>query len=85
MPDKFKDAINLPIAIPAWGLVTLILGGCFTAGVTLQKLDQVIETSKKIDVIQEKQIGALATVQNHTYQISNHESRILDLERGRKP
>lgn len=83
MPDKFKDTVNLPIAIPAWGLVTIIIGGVFTAGVTFQKLDQVIETSKKIDILQEKQINGLATLSNVQSVVQNHEARIIDLERGR--
>ena len=83
MSDKFRDTLNLPIAIPAWGLVTLLLGGVFTAGVTFQKLDQVIETAKKIDTIQERQINALATQRGHDAMLQNHEQRISNLERER--
>lgn len=77
MPDRFKDTINLPIAIPAWGLITLLLGGVFTAGVTFQKLDQVIEQSKKIDGIQERQINAIA-------RLVSLEKRVDELERRAK-
>lgn len=84
MPDKFKDTLNLPIAIPAWGLICMIIGGVFTAGVTFQKLDQVIESSKKIDLIQERQIGGLAAIANLQQQMQAHENRIGQLERERK-
>jgi hypothetical protein len=77
MPDKFRDTINLPIAIPVWGLVTLLGVGVFTAGVTFQKLDQVIESSKKIDLIQERQINALA-------RLSGLELRVYELEKRQK-
>jgi uncharacterized membrane protein YedE/YeeE len=82
MTPKFKDTINLPIAIPAWGLITMILGGVFTAGVTFQKLDQVIETSKKVDAIQERQIGGLAAIANLREVTQSHEARISNLERA---
>jgi hypothetical protein len=82
MPDKFKDTLNLPIAIPAWGLVVMLIGGVFTAGVTFQKLDQVIETTKKIDVIQERQINGLATLRAHDAQLLNHDARITNLEQA---
>lgn len=83
MAEKFRDTINLPIAIPAWGLITILIGAIFTAGVTFQKLDQVIEHSKKIDVIQERQITNVAAIANMQQQLQNHESRITDVERGR--
>lgn len=83
MPDKFKDTINLPIAIPAWGLVTILVGAVFTAGVTFQKLDQVIETTKKVDQIQERQINALAAIANLQQQTQGHEVRIASLEKFR--
>jgi hypothetical protein len=82
MPDSFKDSLNLPIAIPAWGLVLLLFGGVFTAGVTFQKLDQVIETTKKIDIIQERQINGLATLKTHDAQLQNHDARITILEQS---
>lgn len=83
MPDKFRDTVNLPIAIPAWGIVTLIISAVFTAGVTFQKLDQVIERSKKIDQIQERQIANIAAIANMQQQVANHESRISAIERAK--
>lgn len=77
MQEQFRDSINLPIAIPAWGLITLLFGGVFTAGVTFQKLDQVIEQSKKIDGIQERQANSIA-------RLSSLEMRVTELERKGK-
>lgn len=77
MTTAFKDTINIPIAIPAWGLISMILGGVFTAGVTFQKLDQVIETTRKIDGIQERQIAGLQ-------RLSNLERRVDEIERRAK-
>lgn len=83
MPEKFRDSLNIPIAIPVWGLVCMIIGGVFTAGTTFQKLDQVIESAKKIDAIQERQINALATIRTHEATLTNHELRISSLERAK--
>lgn len=85
MPEKYRDSINLPIAIPAWGLVVLLCSAIFTAGVTFNKLDTLIENSKStaatIATIQEQRRADYATVNTLQVQYQNHESRLSNLER----
>jgi hypothetical protein len=85
MPEKFKGTLNVPIAIPVWGLVTLLLGAVFTAGVTFQKLDALIAESKatneRVATMWDRQIGGLAQLQNHEVRLSTVESRLGQLER----
>lgn len=86
MPEKFKDSINLPVAIPVWGLVTVIAGGVFYAGATLNKLNTLLEnygkTEQKVASIQERQIGEMAAIGNLQTQVQNHEMRIATTERN---
>lgn len=96
MPEKFKDTINLPIAIPAWGLITALstiaVGGAYYGGGMVTKLDQLIELGREtkqiqgaqqqqIDRINERQIGGLATQANHDQLLRSLDARVSQLER----
>lgn len=80
MPEKFKSSFTLPVAIPIWWLVTAIIGMVFTTGVTMQKLNYVIEVTSKIDGIQERQIDAIAINRAQDEMLRNHEARLSNLE-----
>jgi hypothetical protein len=83
--QRFSDTINVPIAIPAWGLLTLIAAAVFTAGVMFNKMDALIETSRKsedkIAGITEKQILSLAAITSLQQNFQNLEARMSSLER----
>lgn len=85
MPERFKNSINLPIAIPAWGLVTILAGAVFTAGTMVTKMDTLIETvrdgKEQLASVKEKQIGGLAAIGNLQQQQQNHETRLTNVER----
>lgn len=76
MPERFKNSINLPIAIPAWGLITLLAGAIFTAGTMVNKMDSLIDTvrdsKEQLATVKEKQIGGLAAIANLQQQQQNH-------------
>jgi len=80
MPDKFKDTINVPIAIPAWGLLTMLAFGIFTAGMFNQKLNQLIEQAPLVSMIREKQIGGLAAIETLRDGQNRLEARVTNLE-----
>jgi hypothetical protein len=82
MPEKIKETISMPVVVPVWSLLTFLAGGLFTAGVMVTKLEQVVEASKKIDTIQERQAANTASITNHAMQLQNHDTRIYALERG---
>jgi hypothetical protein len=85
VPQKFQDKLAVPIAIPVWSLVMMLVGGIFTAGVTFQKLDALIAESKatneRVSTMWDRQIGGLEKLQNHEVRISNVETRLGQLER----
>lgn len=80
-----RETINVPIAIPAWSLVTMVAGALFTAGTLYNQMATLIEASKKSDervtMIREKQINGLAAIDNLQRQEQNHEARISNVER----
>lgn len=93
MAHDFKDTINVPIAIPAWGAACLIAGALFTAGTLYQKMDALIEDSRASDarttLMHERQIIANAAIVALERQgaasesrMSNFDARLSNLERG---
>lgn len=90
--ERFKNTINVPIAIPAWGLITMVAGAIFTAGTMVTKMDTLIDTVKdskeQLAIVKEKQIGGLAAIASLQQQAAAHELRITNVERvvleGRK-
>jgi hypothetical protein len=86
MPEKFKQAFNVSVGIPAWSLVSFLVGGVFYAGATLNKLNTLLEnygkTELRVNVIAEKQIGEQAAIQTLQDMNRNHDSRITTLERA---
>lgn len=85
-PEGFKGTINVPIAIPAWGLLSLIATAVFTAGVIYTQLNSLIESNKKNDeritLIAERQTRGLAAIGYLEQQVSGFERRISTLERA---
>jgi Sec-independent protein translocase protein TatA len=79
MPERFQSNINLPIAIPAWGLITLIGTVIFGAGAMYNKLDQMATSLTESRQQLTSQMTAIATMQ---FQAQNHEARIANLERA---
>lgn len=83
---KTKDTINLPIAIPVWGLVLMIGTGVFTAGILYNQLATLIESSRKseerITFISNNQIGDHASIGNIQLQVQSHEARLTNVERA---
>lgn len=92
---KFKDSINVPIAIPAWGALVLIAGAIYTAGTMVNKMDTLIAGSQRADdaiaSIKEKQIIGAATVNSLSErttrleaQTAQQDGRISGIERERR-
>lgn len=96
MSERFKDSINLPIAIPAWGLitalVTVLVSSAYYGGGVVTKLDQLIELGREtkqqqaaqqqqIDRINERQIGGLATLAQHDQSLRAMDARVSQLEK----
>jgi hypothetical protein len=96
MPERFKDKINIPIAIPAWGLIStlvaVLVSGAYYGGGVVTKLDQLIDLGREtkqvqvaqqaqIDRINERQIGGLATQANHEQLLRSLDGRVSQLER----
>lgn len=81
-----KDAINLPISIPAWGLVIMIGTGVFTAGILYNQLNTLIENSRKSDeritAVSNSQIGDHTTLGNLQQLTQSHEQRLTNVERA---
>lgn len=91
--ERFRDTINVPIAIPAWGAVVMIAGALFTSGTLYQQMGTLIENSKRNDaqvsIIREKQIGGLAAVsalekksETSDQRMTNVEQRMTSVERA---
>lgn len=57
-----KDKLIVPIEIPVWAAICLIGSGLFTAGVLNNKMDMLVEQSKKIDLVYERQIANIQDV-----------------------
>ena len=85
-PERFRDTINVPIAIPAWGALCLIAGALFTAGTLYQQMGALIDNSRQSDarlsLIHERQIVANAAILSLEKQSQNFETRLWNAERG---
>lgn len=83
--DTFRDHINVPIQIPAWGLLTMLAGALFTSGTLYQQMSTLIETSQKNDqqvtMIRERQIVNIAAVQALQESLRAQDARISAIER----
>lgn len=86
MPEKFKDKINVPISIPTWQVVSILLIGFFSAGITIQKLNALLaafeKTEGRVDVIYERQLTGLATLNSHGIDITDLKGRMVQVERN---
>lgn len=91
--ERFRDTINVPIAIPAWGAIVMIAGALFTSGTLYQKMDALVETSRrsedKVAVVAERQVKGLAAIEvlqagmrDHDQRLVNDEQRLSNIERS---
>ena len=83
-PERFRDTINVPIAIPAWGAVVMIAGALFTSGTLYQQMGTLIENSQRNDaqvsIIREKQIGGLAAINSLEKKADSVDARMSNVE-----
>lgn len=86
MPEKFKAAFNVQMAVPAWSLVSALGIGIFAAGAIYQKLNTLAEnygqTAEKVSVISDRQITSAAAIVTIQATQQSHEARIVALERA---
>lgn len=82
--ERFRDTINVPIAIPAWGAVVMIAGALFTSGTLYQQMGTLIENSKRNDIqvsiIREKQIGDQAAINALEKKDASTDQRMTSVE-----
>lgn len=83
--ERFRDTINVPIAIPAWGALVMIAGAVFTSGTLYQQMGTLIDNSRqsdaRISLIHDRQIVATAAVVALEKQAQNTEARMSNVER----
>lgn len=83
--ERFRDTINVPIAIPAWGALVMIAGAVFTSGTLYQQMGTLIDNSRQSDariaLIHDRQIVATAAVVALEKQAQNTEARMSNVER----
>ena len=79
-----KDTINLPIAIPVWGVLMLLASGLYFGGTTVQKLNTVIENSAKTELrvatISDKQVDSIADMKMLQKSVAQLEVRVVAIE-----
>lgn len=80
----FRETINIPIAIPAWGIISALITGAFAFGILYNQLSALVKNQEKVDLMYERQIKNISDVNRHERAIENHEQRIQALERVRK-
>lgn len=87
MPN-LKDKLIVPVEIPAWGVITFIVSGAFGYGILYNTLQGLVKSQDKVEIIYERQIRNIETVnlhkevlREHQAKIENHESRLVSLER----
>lgn len=84
--ETFRDHINVPIQIPAWGLLCMIIGAVFTSGTLYQKMDSLIESSQKNDaqiaLIRDRQITNTSKLEYLESQGRAFEQRLMAIERA---
>lgn len=39
MPDDIKRVLTVPVTVPVWSIIVIIVSLAYTTGMTLQKLD----------------------------------------------
>lgn len=87
MPN-LKDKLVVPVEVPAWGVITFIVSGAFGYGILYNTLQGLVKNQDKVEVMYERQIKNIETVnqhreilREHQAKIDNHESRLVSLER----
>jgi hypothetical protein len=84
--DTFREHINVPIQIPAWGLLCMLIGAVFTSGTLYQKMDALIDSSRandqQVSQIRERQIINTAILGTLQEQQRATDARLSALERG---
>lgn len=84
MSQSFRENINIPIAIPAWGILSALVTGAFAFGILYNQLSALVKQQEKVDLMYERQIKNIENVNRHDDVLKNHEQRIQALERGQK-
>lgn len=90
-----KDTINLPIAVPVWGVLVALVSSVYFGGLTVGKLNTVIENSAKtearLEVVTTKQTEGLAdakilhaSVDDIKVSVSDLKARVAFIELRRK-
>jgi hypothetical protein len=83
--DKLKDGLVVPVTIPAWATILLLLSIVFSAGQIVNKLDEMTSSNKKyeqkIDVLFERQIMNIANINHTQAELSVLRNRVDNLER----
>lgn len=86
MPEKFKAAFNVQMAVPAWSVISSLLLGVFAAGAIYQKLNSLADsyghTADKVTAISDRQITNEARLSSVQAEQQNHGARIAALERA---
>lgn len=86
MSEKFKDAFNVQMAVPAWALISFLASGIFAAGAIYQKLntlaDNYGQTANKVSAISDKQIISDQRINNVETQQVRDGARITSLEQS---
>lgn len=79
-----KDTINIPIAIPVWGVLTALIASVYFGGLTIGKLNTVIENSSKtearVSVISDKQTEGLADAKILHASVDDVKASVIDLK-----
>lgn len=86
MAEKFRDAFNVQMAVPAWSLISALVFGIFAAGAIYQKLntlaDNYGQTANKVSAISDKQIISDQRINNVENQQVRDGARISSLEQA---
>jgi|GEM_PF-2193778 len=73
----FKETINIPIAIPAWGMLCLLGALFYYGGSAMQKLNTVIENSAKTEL---QVVASAADLKTMQISVADLKARVVALE-----
>ena len=81
MPN-IRENLMIPVEVPAWGVFSTLVTAAFAFGILYNQLSVLVKKQEKLDLVYERQIKNIDSVNRHERQIENHETRIQALERG---